>query len=124
MMSGDYELSYGAGERVEVYTVPVRRRRWSAELKAQIVAESYATSVGEVAARYTISKTQVFIWRRAAREMEGSGPAFARVELERPGYGAGSGMIELEVGVARMRIGPGADPNMATALIMALKAGR
>jgi hypothetical protein len=33
-------------------------------------------------------------------------------------------MIELEVGVARMRIGPGADPNMATALIMALKAGR
>jgi len=89
MMSGDYELSYGAGDRVEVYTVPVRRRRWSAELKAQIVAESYATSVGEVAARYTISKTQVFIWRCAAREMEGAGPAFARVELERLAMGPG-----------------------------------
>jgi transposase-like protein len=100
-MSGDYELSNGSGDRVEVFTVPVRRRRWSAELKAQIVAESYASSVGEVAARYTLSKTQVFIWRRAARDMEGSGPAFARVELEHPGYVAGSGMIEPEVGVAR-----------------------
>ena len=33
--------------RVEVFTGTARRRRWSAEEKAQIVAESYATSVGE-----------------------------------------------------------------------------
>lgn len=55
---------------------------------------------------------------------DGGFRAFVRPgELERPDYVAESGMIELEVGLARMRIDPGADPSKSTALIMALKAG-
>lgn len=50
MMSGDYELSCESAGRVAVYSPSAPRRRWPAELKAQIVAESYATSVSEVAA--------------------------------------------------------------------------
>ena len=55
--------------RVEVLTGPERRRRWSAEEKAQIVAETLASGarVSEVARRWQICPQQVFGWRRQAR---------------------------------------------------------
>ena len=54
--------------RVEVLTGPGRRRRWSAEDKAQIVAEAMApgATVSEVARRWQLSSQQVFGWRREA----------------------------------------------------------
>ena len=67
MMPGDDVLSKPVSRRVEVFTGVGRRRRWSAEAKARIVAKSYATSVGEVADQYGLSKTQLFTWRRATR---------------------------------------------------------
>lgn len=70
-MSGDYELSCESAGRVAVHSHSAPRRRWPAELKAQIVAESYASTVAEVAARYMVSTTQIFGWRRAARRAEG-----------------------------------------------------
>src|SRR5690349_6946931 len=55
--------------RVEMLTGPCRRRRWSAEEKARIVAETLATGarVSEVARRWQICPQQVFGWRRQAR---------------------------------------------------------
>ena len=122
MMRGDDVLMMPAARRIEVLAGPGQRRRWSAEAKAQIVAESYETSVGEVADRYSLSKTQVFTWRRNARRS-----AFAEVVVEDPGPGAAEaadGAIEIELVGARVRIGREADPRLAVAVIGALRAGR
>ena len=55
--------------RIEVLTGPGRRRRWSAEEKARIVAETLASGarVSEVARRWQVCSQQVFGWRRAMR---------------------------------------------------------
>jgi transposase len=59
----------GAYRRVEVLTGPGRRRRWSDDQKARIVAETLepGARVAEVARRWQICSQQVFSWRRAAR---------------------------------------------------------
>lgn len=81
-MMSDYEvLTMPAARRIEVVTA-AGRRRWSAEAKAQIVAESYETSVGEVAERYSLAKTQVFTWLRDAPRAAGR-VGFAPVPLLR-----------------------------------------
>ena len=56
--------------RVEVLTGPGRRRRWSAEEKARIVAETLVPGarVSEVARRWQVCSQQVFGWRRAMRQ--------------------------------------------------------
>ena len=48
--------------RIEVITGVERRRRWSAEEKARIVAESYEPSmtVSEVARRHGLNANQLF----------------------------------------------------------------
>ena len=122
MMRDDDVLMMPAARRIEVLSGPGQRRRWSAEAKAQIVAASYETSVGEVADRYSLSKTQVFTWRRDAR-----GSAFAQVVVEDPEPGsaeAADGAIEIELVGARVRIGGAADARLAVAVIGALRAGR
>ena len=55
--------------RVEVLTGPGRRRRWSADEKARIVAETLVPGarVSEVARRWQVCSQQVFGWRRAMR---------------------------------------------------------
>ncbi len=60
---GDYR-------RVEVLTGPGRRRRWSADEKARIVAETLVPGarVSEVARRWQFCSQQVFGWRRAMRQ--------------------------------------------------------
>ena len=59
----------GGFRRVEILTGPGRRRRWSAEDKARIIAETLVAGsrVSEVARRWQLSPQQVFGWRRAAR---------------------------------------------------------
>jgi transposase len=68
--------------RIEVITGVGRRRRWTDEEKAWIVAESLdpATTVSAVARRYGLHASQLFVWRQqlaapAAREP----PAFVPV---------------------------------------------
>jgi transposase len=122
MMRGDDVLMMPAARRIKVLSGPGQRRRWSAEAKARIVAESYEASVGEVADRYSLSKTQVFTWRRDAR-----GSAFTQVVVEdAPAASAEApdGAIEIELVGARVRIGREADARMAVAVIGALRAGR
>jgi transposase len=52
--------------RVEVITGVGRRRQWTDEQKARIVAESMSpsTTVSAVARRYAINTNQLFQWRR------------------------------------------------------------
>jgi transposase len=59
----------GGFRRVEVLTGPGRRRRWSAEEKARIVAETLepGARVADVARRWQACPQQVFGWRREAR---------------------------------------------------------
>src|SRR6478672_8411656 len=56
--------------RIEVLTGPGRRRRWSADEKARIVAETLmpGARVSEVARRWQVCSQQVFGWRRAMRQ--------------------------------------------------------
>ena len=125
-MSGDDVLTMPSARRIEVFTGAGRRRRWSAETKARIVAESYATSVGEAADRYGLAKNQLFGWRRDARLAGGSGMTFTPVMVDdaakdpRPE----ADRIEIELGAARVRIERGADAGMAVAVIGALRGGR
>src|SRR3954464_1569972 len=60
----------GEFRRVEILTGPGRRRRWSADEKARIVAETLVPGarVSEVARRWQICSQQVFGWRRAMRQ--------------------------------------------------------
>src|ERR1700722_7791685 len=59
----------GEYRRVEVLTGPGRRRRWSADEKAPIGAETLlpGARVSEVARRWHVCSLQVFGWRCAAR---------------------------------------------------------
>ncbi len=56
----------GGYRRIEVLTGPGRRRRWSEDDKARIVAETAQPGavVTEVARRWQVTPQQVFDWRR------------------------------------------------------------
>src|SRR5512144_760737 len=56
--------------RIEVITGVERRRKWAAQEKAAIVAESLAEGavVSEVARRHGLSPQQVFGWRARLRK--------------------------------------------------------
>src|SRR5436305_3130554 len=77
--------------RLEVFTGAGRRRAWTAEQKARIVAESSTggVTVSAVARRHGLTPQQLFAWRRhAARPGEdsalGGGLAFAPVVVTAP----------------------------------------
>jgi transposase len=59
----------GGYRRIEILTGPGRRRRWSADEKAQIVSETLmpGARVADVARRWQLCSQQVFTWRREAR---------------------------------------------------------
>ena len=129
--------------RFEVFTGSGRRREWSLEEKARIVAESYATdeTVCAVARRYALSPQQLFAWRRAARQSAAETtasesffvPAVVAAPMPEPMVkrpprirkrkaARDAGMIELEIDGVAMRVGRGADVKTVAAVIRALKA--
>ena len=139
MMPADDVLTKPVARRIEVFTGAGRRRKWSAESKAKIVAESYAASVGEVADRYGLAKNQLFTWRREMRPKAAAEPgasAFVPVIVDaapapaaaphperlRRQRRAGEGRIELEISGVTVRIERGADADTVAAVIRALKA--
>ena len=77
--------------RIEVLTGPGRRRRWSDDDKARIIAETAQPGavVTEVARRWQVSPQQVFDWRRQARKALAAAtapaePAFVPIVAEVP----------------------------------------
>jgi transposase len=129
--------------RLEVFTGAGRRRKWSDEDKARIVAEIVASgdSVCAVARRHGLSPQQLFGWRRqlresAARHSETEELQFVpavvpqasalreRRKAPRCKPEPDTGTIEVEVNGVTIRVGRGADANTIAAIVQALKASR
>ncbi len=124
--------------RVEVFTGAGRRRRWSAEQKAGIVAESYAggETVSGVARRHGLTPQQLFGWRRAVHRRaqesaRGSGVAFAPVvvrapeavpEQPRATTWSGPSVIEIASGTMTVRVPAGVDIATLQAVLSTVKA--
>ena len=109
-----------------------RRRTWSAEEKARLVAESNVpgANVSEVARRAGVGRGLLNDWRREAAQAEPTAPAsFVPVEVvadESVGADAGNrhgegGTIEIDVAAARVTIHGAADPALARAIVSALR---
>ena len=136
--------------RIEVITGQSRRRRWTAEEKARIVAESFETdtNISEVARRNGVARGLLTGWRhqfaatarsKAAsfvpvRIVEESGggttgepdraaPAQTRL-LEKVLPARAGGMIEIEVSGARVRVEPGVELKTLSTVLSALRGGR
>jgi transposase len=116
--------------RVEVITSVERRRRWSREDKERIVAASLepGANVSAVARQAGVHTSQLFRWRRQLCTQSEPAPMFAAVaitsEPASPATAPVSGMIEVEVAGARIRITGAADPATAAAVIGALAGAR
>ena len=130
--------------RLEVFTGAGRRHAWTAEQKAQILAESYedGEKVSAVARRYGLTSQQLFGWRRdarrraARRRARGDGPdesdlAFAPVIVEAalsrsapiaPGRIGGDAVIEIVIGAATVRVAQGIDAATLTTVLRAVNA--
>jgi transposase len=131
--------------RLEVFTGAGRRRTWSDEDKARIVAEIVASgeSVSAVARRHGLSPQQLFGWRR---ELQASQTALSHAEelqfvpavlaavpsspsvrrqrkMSQRQVEPGAGMIEVEIDGVTVRVGRGADVQTVTAVLRALKGG-
>jgi transposase len=125
--------------RIEVFTGAGRRRSWTSEEKARIIADSYAggDSVCGVARRHgSDTATAVRVASRGApayREPCRSGaaafvPATVEAALPAPGQKltrktSRAGVIEVEIDGASVRVGRGAEARTVAAVIRALKAG-
>jgi len=131
--------------RLEVFTGAGRRRSFSDEDKARIVAEIVTSgdSVSGVARRHGLSPQQLFGWRRQMRDSqvglsEADGLQFVpavvdvaslaspvRRQRKAPQCKAepGAGTIEVEIDGVTVRVGRGADVKTVRAVLRALKAG-
>ena len=130
--------------RLEVFTGAGRRRTWSAEDKALIVAEILASgdSVSAVARRHGLSPQQLFGWRRELQASQtalsypeelqfvpavltaaSSPPVRRQRRTRRRQAEPDAGMIEVEIDGVIVRVGHGADAKTVTAVLRALKGG-
>jgi transposase len=121
----------GTYRRIELITGEARRRRWTVEEKARILAESFqlGARVSEVALRYGVNRGLLWTWRRQVRKHEAEvEPAFvpiriaaataaprssAAVELNQPPAPpvpvevrteSAAGSIDIELGDVRVRV--------------------
>src|SRR4029453_2353236 len=125
----------GAYQRVEVITGRQRRRRWTAEEKARIVAESLEANanISDVARRHGVARGLLTAWRRQLFSdgiSQGPQQGFPAVKIdtvasasnEAARYSAepaavatalaavrGRGRIEIDIAGARIRVGKGGD---------------
>jgi transposase len=115
--------------RVEVLTGTPRRRRWSAEEKAAVVAASLAPgAVGrQVALRYGVHPNQLYAWRRElapADGRDGQGVGFVPVAVTRSSVGARPALgpvVEIALGDAVVRVAPGTEMGFLGAVLRAVK---
>jgi transposase len=113
---------------VEVLTGTPRRRRWTDEEKAAIVAESRApgAQASEIALRYGLHRNQLYGWRRdfglANATTEARGPDFVPVVADAAGSGAAA--IEIEIGSAIVRVEAGVELALLGKVLRLLKAMR
>ena len=117
--------------RVEVLTGPERRRRWSWEEKAGIVAESLAPDAvaSAIARRHGLHPNQLYAWRKALRAAAKAAATragtaalgFVPVVVTEEAAVARPSGIEIEVAGALVRISPGVDPALLADVLRTLK---
>jgi transposase len=136
--------------RIEVITGKRRRRRWTAEEKARIVAESFeeGANISEVARRHGVARGLLTVWRQkfsVAVGARASGFVPIRIGTESPSATADEpgdfpadtrlremaspasrycGAIEIEVSGARIRVEPGVDARTLATVLSAVRGGR
>ena len=122
--------------RIEVITGTGRRRRWDAETKARLVAESFepGRGVSEVARCHDISPSLLFLWRRQAAKATKNaeskvrgGPAFVPMVVagEAPALVANEACeIEVELGDVRIRIKGPVDRSVLREVFLAARTTR
>jgi transposase len=140
-----------AYRRIEVITGQSRRRRWTREEKARIIAESLeaGANISEVARRNGVARGLLTAWRRqfAAAAARSKVPSFVPVRIvEESGGGTTGdpdraapaqtrllekalpakpgGLIEIEVSGARIRVEPGVELTTLSTVLSALRGGR
>jgi transposase len=104
--------------RLEVITGVGRRRRWTDEDKARIVAESLdpGTTASAVARRHGLHASQLLVWRqqlqRSASSVETArAPGFVPVLVAEDSAPPAEpvGRMEIALGLAVVRVGPDVD---------------
>jgi transposase len=137
-------------QRFEVFTGAGKRRDWSREVKAAIVAESFSgmETVSSVARRHGLCSSQLFTWRRQVREeLKSKGIALPGEPTQAPMFvpavidhapapvpaaspvkaskvrrrGKAAAAVELEIDGVAVKIARGADATLIAAVIDALK---
>ena len=118
--------------RVELITGRKRRRDWTTEEKAEILAATMApgSTVTEVARRFEVSRGLLWTWRRKARDelAAETGPRFVPLRIGeettertaivsepaavRSGRDQPAGSIEVAIGRARGRVEGAVDPEV------------
>ena len=142
----------GSYRRIEVITGQRRRRRWTAEEKARIVAESFekGANISEVARRNGVVRGLLTVWRhKFATAARSKAPGFVPVRIDARRAVAGQlasrtvlrrrrrgcwrwhpagaglcGVIEIEVSGARIRVEPGVELTTLSTVLSALRGGR
>lgn len=123
--------------RIEVITGTGRRRRWDAETKARLVAESFepGRSVSEVARCHDISPSLLFLWRRQTAEatkdaqsnVRGA-PAFVPMVVSGDAPAAPvvneACVVEVELGDVRIRIKGPVDRSVLREVFLAARTTR
>jgi len=118
------------GQRVEIFTGAGRRRNWSAEDKALIVAESLApgASVSAIARVHGLTPAQLFRWRRSGGTRTETPPtpalSFAPVVMSETAPASATETIEIELKGARLRVPSRTRPATIVALVKALQSAR
>jgi transposase len=131
-------------QRVELITGGRRRRSWTFEEKARIVAESAEpnANISDVARRNGVSRGLLTVWRRQAWEVRSTSEheaLFATVRVrcveehpqnataivaERDAVSVASCTIEVSIADAMVRVPMGADSATVDAVISALRRSR
>jgi transposase len=128
----------GGFRRVELLTGPCRRRRWSPEEKARIVAETLipGARVSDVARRWQLHPQQLFGWRHQAREdvawqRQGLASCVERSfvpivteadpDIAAAGTGSAAASMEIKLAGAVVRVMSGVDAELLTAVLRAVR---
>ncbi len=132
MVDANDDAKGGGYRRVEVLTGPGRRRKWSDEDKARIVAETLEPGavVANVARRRQVCPQQVFTWRREMRvdaaerlDFVPIVPAMSHPLPEPTSASARSApSIEIDLAGAVLRVAPGTDGDLLTTVLRAVRA--
>jgi transposase len=117
--------------RLEVINGALGRRRWSAEAKARIVAESLAPGavISEVARRHDLRPQQLFAWRHQARqgrlvlpaEALSFVPVVAAAADAAPASARPAGLIEVALGDVVVRVPPEVDSKLLAKVLRAVR---